>query len=180
MPAANGVSALDDAVRRAQEGDVQAFETIYHTHAAAVFAICRHMSADEPEARDLMQDVFVRVWERLHTFRGQSALATWIHRLAVNVVINHLRTAKRDALRMLDDPADADFGSVSSDRQLDAAMDINGAMARLPGGARSVFVLHDVHGYSHGEIAHMLGIAAGTSRTQLFRARRTLMQFLDP
>ena len=172
------LSVIDDVVRRAQQGDVPAFETLYRLHARSVFTLCRRMTGDERTARDLVQDVFVRVWERLRTFNGQSALASWIHRVAVNVVLNHLRGAKRDALRMLANPEEIDFGTRSPSGAVDAAMDIEAATARLPAGARTVFVLHDVEGYSHEEIAHMMGIAAGTSRTQLFRARRALARCL--
>jgi RNA polymerase sigma factor (sigma-70 family) len=169
-----------DVVRRAQQGDVHAFERVYRTHAPAVHALCRRMCGDDASVRELVQDVFVRAWEKLTTFRGDSSLATWMHRLAVNVVLEHLRRTKRDALRLLDDADDAVFGATSAGGQLDAGMDIDAAVARLPAGSRTVFVLHDVHGYTHDEIADMTGIAAGTSRTQLFRARRALTRLLDP
>jgi RNA polymerase sigma-70 factor (ECF subfamily) len=169
---------VDDVVRRAQQGDVEAFERIYRTHSPAVYALCRRMVGDERESRDLVQDVFVRTWQRLTTFRGQSALGTWIHRLAVNVVLEQLRSAKRDTLRFIDDDDDA-LPSSTNERQLDTAMDLDRALVRLPAGARSVFVLHDIHGYSHDEIAQMTGIAPGTARAQLWRARRALMRLLD-
>jgi RNA polymerase sigma-70 factor (ECF subfamily) len=182
-PVSDDTGLIDGVVRKAQHGDVQAFESLYRAHAPAVHALCRRMSGDDGEARDLVQDVFVRAWEKLGTFRGQSSLATWIHRLAVNVVLNHLRVTKRDSLRLIEDAGaptdDTVFGSRSSDRQLDAGMDIDWAVAQLPAGARVVFVLHDVHGYSHDEIAHMTGIAAGTARAQLWRARRALTKLLD-
>jgi RNA polymerase sigma-70 factor, ECF subfamily len=171
-------SLADDVVRRAQQGDVQAFEQLYRAHFNAVSALCRRMVGDERESRDLVQDVFVRTWQRLPTFRGQSALGTWIHRLAVNVVLEHLRSAKRDALRFIDD--DDTIATRASDRQLDAVMDLDRALVQLPPGARTVFVLHDMHGYSHDEIAQMTGIAPGTARAQLWRARRALLRLLDP
>jgi RNA polymerase sigma-70 factor (ECF subfamily) len=171
---------LDDVVRRAQHGDVQAFEVLYRTHAPAVHALCRRMTGgDERLCRDLVQDVFVRAWQRLPSFRGQSALATWMHRLAANVVLEHLRSAKRDGLRFLDDAVDDALPARNVERQLDTRMDLDHAVAQLPAGARSVFVLHDVQGYSHDEIAEMTGIAAGTARAQLWRARRALMRLLE-
>jgi RNA polymerase sigma-70 factor (ECF subfamily) len=173
------VGLIDDVVRRAQQGDVQAFESLYHTHAPAVYALCRRMIGDEQQARDLMQDAFVRAWERLTSFHGHSSLGTWIHRLAVNVVLEHLRSSKRDALRMIDDTEESVFGGRTIDGQLDARMDIDTAMAQLPTGARTVFELHDRQGYSHDEIAQMMGIAPGTARAQLFRARRALTRLLD-
>jgi RNA polymerase sigma-70 factor (ECF subfamily) len=169
---------IDAVVRRAQQGDVDAFETIYRSHAAAVFVLCRRMVGDERVARDLTQDTFVRAWERLTQFRGQSAIATWLHRVAVNVVLLHLRASKRDALRLLD--ADDDLAAVNAnDTSIHTRLDVDAAIAQLPTGARTVFVLHDVEGYSHDEIAEMTGMAPGTARAQLWRARRALMRLLD-
>lgn len=173
------MSDVDDVVRRAQQGDVDAFESIYRASAPALYALCRRMTGDERIAKDLLQDVFVRAWERLTTFRGQSALPTWLHRLAVNVVLEHLRSTKRASAFLLDDGDDASFGSRTIDGQLDARLDLDAALAKLPAGARTVFVLHDVEGYSHDEIAQMTGIAAGTARAQSWRARRALMRLLD-
>src|SRR5215208_4298927 len=154
---------LDDVVRRAQQGEVAAFESIYRAHAPAIYALCRRMVGDEREARDLVQDIFVRAWERLTTFRGQSSLATWLHRVGTNVVLERMRSAKRDAMRMIDSD-DASLMSRSTEHGIDARIDIDAALVRLPGGARTVFVLHDVEGYSHDEIAQMTGIAPGTAR----------------
>jgi len=172
----NDVAALDDVVRRAQQGDVSAFETLYRTHAAAVFALCRRMTGNDRDARELVQDVFVRAWERLRTFRGESSLVTWLHRLAVNVVLGHLRSASR---HRADELSDDIAGPTRSDR-IDDRLDLDAALARLPDGARTVFVLHDIHGYSHEEIAQMTGTAPGTARAQLWRARRALLHVLEP
>jgi RNA polymerase sigma-70 factor, ECF subfamily len=168
---------IDDVIRRAQGGDVEAFEVLYRAHSPAIYALCRRMVGDEQQSRELVQDAFVRAWQRLPSFRGQSALGTWLHRLAVNVVLEHLRSAKRDLNRFAEDADEAALPArtVSSDDR----MDLDRAVAQLPTGARTVFVLHDVHGYSHDEIAQMTGIAAGTARAQLFRARRALMRALD-
>ena len=170
---------MDAVVRRAQAGDVDAFELVYRGHASAIHALCRRMCGDDAEARELVQDVFVRGWERLRSFRGQSSLGTWLHRLAVNVVLEKWRSAKRDALRMIDDPDGLELSARTAPPDLDSAMDVAAATAKLPDGARIVFVLHDIEGYSHDEIATMTGIAAGTSRAQLFRARRALARMLD-
>jgi RNA polymerase sigma-70 factor (ECF subfamily) len=179
MATTNDAGGIDDVVRRAQQGDVEAFEFLYRTHAGAVYALCRRMTGDEREARDLVQDVFVRAWERLTSFRGQSSLGTWLHRLAVNVVLERIRSTKREAMRLIDGD-DSTFGSHSADAGIDASIDLDAALVHLPGGARTVFVLHDIEGYSHDEIAQMTGIAAGTARAQLWRARRALMRLLDP
>jgi RNA polymerase sigma factor, sigma-70 family len=167
-------------IRRAQQGDVAAFEVLYRSHAPAIHALCRRMLGNDRDARELVQDVFVRAWEKLESFRGQSSLATWLHRLAVNVVLHHLRTVKRESLRMLDDTDDIPLAARSPAAGLDAGIDVDRALTRLPAGARTVFVLHDIHGYSHEEIAQMTGIAAGTARAQLWRARRALTRLLDP
>jgi len=169
---------IDDAVRRARQGDVGAFEIVYRAHAARIYALCRRMVGDDAQARDLVQDVFVRAWERLTTFREQSAFGTWLHRLAVNVVLEQLRSRKRDDARHTDaDEWLAGPGSLAE--RLDTRMDLDKALARLPAGARTVFLLHDIEGYSHDEIAQMTGIAPGTARAQLWRARRALMGMLD-
>lgn len=170
--------AMDDSVHRAQGGDVDAFEIIYRAHAPAIRALCARMCGDAEEADELVQDAFVRAWEKLEGFRGQSSLATWLHRLAVNVVLEKWRSAKRHAMRMIDDPDDDAFGAVAAGADPDVEMDLAAAMKKLPAGSRTVFVLHDIEGYSHDEIATMTGIAAGTSRTQLFRARRALARML--
>jgi len=168
--------AIDDAVRRAQQGDIAAFETIYHASAPAVYRLCRRMVGDDCEARELVQDVFVRAWEKLPTFRNQSALGTWLHRLAANLVIQHLRSAGRRATRFIE--VDPDMSAPTRAVAIDSRLDADAAIARLPDGARSVLALH-LEGYSHDEIAQMMGIAAGTARTQLFRARRALMHLLE-
>jgi RNA polymerase sigma-70 factor (ECF subfamily) len=178
MAQASEVGLVDDLVRRAQAGEVDAFEAMYRAHATAVLALCRRMVRDDADARDLVQDVFVRAWERLTSFRGQSAFATWLHRLAVNVVLERLRSSRRDAGRHVADDDEAVFGSHSAAGDLETRMDLETALASLPQGARTVFVLHDMEGYSHDEIAQMTGIAAGTARAQLWRARRALMKLM--
>ena len=178
MATVNDVGVIDDVVRRAQQGDVDAFESLYRAHATAIYALCRKMVGDEGQARELVQDIFVRAWEKLTLFRGQSSLATWLHRLGTNVVLEHLRSTKRDAARLIDGDEDS-FGSRSTQGQLDARIDLDAALVQLPTGARTVFVLHDMEGYSHDEIAQMTGIAPGTARAQLWRARRALMRLLD-
>lgn len=175
---AHDAHPIDEIVRRAQHGDVDAFEVIYRRSAPAIYTLCRRMLGDERDARDRVQDTFVRAWERLTSFRGQSSLDTWLHRVAVNVVLEHLRATKRDATRLILGDDDT-FGSRASDSPGDASMDLETALARLPAGARTVFVLH-LEGYSHDEIAQMTGIAAGTARAQLWRARRALTKLLDP
>jgi RNA polymerase sigma-70 factor (ECF subfamily) len=171
--------ATDDVVRRAQSGDVAAFESLYRTHSPAIYLLCRRMTHDEREARESLQDAFVRAWERLPSFRGESAIGTWLHRLAVNVVLNRMRDDRRRELAPLSDDLAAPR-TTGSALGADDRMDLDAAIAKLPAGARTVFVLHDLFGYSHDEIAEMTGIAAGTARAQLWRARRTLLSLLAP
>jgi RNA polymerase sigma-70 factor (ECF subfamily) len=178
MAQANEAGTIDDLVRRAQAGDVGAFEGVYRAHAGAILVLCRRMVKDDVEARELVQDVFVRAWERLTSFRAQSAFGTWLHRLAVNVVLERLRAGRRDDSRLVVDDDEAVFGGHSTTGDLDTRMDLEVALASLPQGARTVFVLHDIEGYSHDEIAQMTGIAAGTARAQLWRARRALMKLM--
>ncbi|MFL5560340.1 MAG: RNA polymerase sigma factor [Gemmatimonadaceae bacterium] len=174
---AAGRAGERDLVQRAQLGDVDAFGLLYHAHAAAIIALCRRMCGDEQRARELVQDVFVRAWDGLHGFRGHSALGTWLHRLAVNVVLEQLRVDKREVGRMVDAGDDLSVAGSLAD-QLDARIDLDAALLQLAPGARVVFVLHDIEGYSHEEISEMTGIAPGTARAQLWRARRALMRRL--
>jgi RNA polymerase sigma-70 factor (ECF subfamily) len=167
---------VDDVVRRAQRGDVDAFEALYRTHAPAILALCRRMAGDERDARDLVQDVFVRAWQRLGSFRGDSAFATWLHRVVVNTALERARGEKRDDARF--DGGDIDLHGHAIELTLDARIDLDAALARLPHGARVAFVLHDIEGYSHEEVAELTGTAPGTARAQAWRARRALIKLL--
>jgi len=169
-----------DTVRRAQAGDQAAFETLYRDHAGRVYALCLRLAADSVRARELTQDVFVRVWEKLPSFRGDSAFSSWLYRLAVNVVFGDQRSGSRRARRVLAfDDAGPEADAETAGPPAGLALDLERAIAALPPGARAVFVLHDVEGYEHGEIAALTGIAPGTSKAHLFRARRLLRQWLD-
>lgn len=130
------------------------------------------------EAEELTQDVFVRAWQKLHTFRGDAAFSTWLHRLAVNVFLGHLRSRKRDRERFVESEAHLERASTRSPGA-EARVDLEAALEELPDGARQVFVLHDVEGFKHDEIAAMLGVAAGTSKSQLHRARSILREQLS-
>jgi RNA polymerase sigma-70 factor, ECF subfamily len=169
-------SAPADCVRQAAAGDVRAFEQLYQIHLPRVHSLVRRMAGGR-DADELTQDVFVRVWQKLSTFRGDSAFGTWLHRLAVNVVIERFRTdtARRQRLHDGEDI----FNTLSApNRPRDLSMDFDTALEKLPDGAREIFVLHDVEGYKHHEIATLLGISAGTSKAQLHRARMMLRRHL--
>ena len=171
--------------RAAQRGEMDAFERLYRLHVGRVNAVCLRMSGDAGRARELTQDVFVRAWERLGSFRGESAFGTWLHRLAVNVVLESLRAERRRVARVeVGEEADAlaedgvGGGWAAAADHPEDRMDLEWAIAKLPPGARTVFVLHDVEGYRHDEISKMTGSAPGTLRAQLHRARKLLMEAL--
>ncbi len=169
------------AVARAASGDRHAFEHVYRTHLNHVFSLCVRMTGDRTRAEELTQDVFVRVWEKLPTFRGESAFSTWLHRLTVNVVLNERRVDVRERGRTVssDDDEDSAPPAASSAQPMHAEkMDIERAIAQLPKGARRVFVLHDVEGFTHEEIGTMLGVTAGGCKAQLHRARLLLRESL--
>ena len=161
----------------AREGDQQAFERLYRRHIARVRGLARRMAGGDA-ADELTQDVFVLAWQKLGTFRGEARFSTWLHRLAVNLIVESHRSRARRALYQ-DDDGDAVDLAVSRPTDGVFAMDFAQAVDRLPEGARHVFVLHDVEGYKHREIGRLLGIATGTSKGQLFRARMLLRRLLN-
>lgn len=156
-----------------------AFENLYRSHAARVYAVCLRMVADPARAEDLTQEAFVRAWEKLGSFRGKSAFATWLHRLTVNIVLGEIRSRGR---RKDEGVATEELHAVPDPRPLrqpDAGIDLDRAIATLPAQARMVFVLHDVEGFHHHEIGRLMGIATGTSKAHLHRARRLLREVLQ-
>ena len=169
---------VDDVVLAAS-GDAAAFERVYRAHVPRVHGLARRMAGSDA-ADELTQDVFVRVWQKLGTFRGESSFGTWLHRLAVNVIVERFRTLGVRRERFLPDGEPVlDVTAAPVRARPDLAMDLDAAMARLPEGARTIFVLHDVEGYRHEEIGTMLGISAGTSKSQLHRARHLLRGLLN-
>ena len=161
----------------AASGDGSAFERLYRTHVARIHSLTRRMLGSH-EADEVTQDIFVRTWQKLGQFRGDSAFSTWLHRLAVNVVIERRRSFAIQRERMTDDPLALDTVTVAPARA-DLTVDFEAAIGQLPPGAREIFVLHDVEGYKHREIAALLDITAGTSKRQLHRARMLLRRFLS-
>src|ERR1041384_571572 len=160
------IESLD--VKRAATGDQTAFERLYRRHVARVHTLARRMAGPDA-ADDLTQDVFVRAWDKLGTFRGDSAFSTWLHRLAVNVVLSRRRSEKSDRMWIVEE--EASFAAASHAAVHPATrMDLEAAIARLPDGARRVFGLHDVEGWTHEEIAERMGLVPGTSKSQLSRA----------
>ena len=169
---------VSDDVELAAGGDTTAFERVYAAHVARVHGLARRMAG--PDAADeLTQDVFVRAWQKLGTFRGDASFGTWLHRLAVNVIIERFRTLGAQRDRFLADGGEALDRMPSPRSSGDFRLDFDGALGRLPRAAREVFVLHDVEGYKHHEIGTVLGISAGTSKSQLHRARMLLRRHLE-
>jgi RNA polymerase sigma-70 factor (ECF subfamily) len=173
----------DPDVALATAGDRQAFERLYRQHVTRVFSLCARMVGDRAYAEELTQDVFVRAWEKAHLFRGESSFSTWLHRLAVNVVLNARKSDSRQKAKFEDtdedDGIDALPGSIGSRLAPGDLLDLERAIAQLPPGARRVFVLYDIEGYKHEEIAEQLGVTTGATKAQLHRARLLLREALN-
>jgi RNA polymerase sigma-70 factor (ECF subfamily) len=174
----------DSDVALAAAGDRGAFERLYRQHANRVFSLCARMVNDRTRAEELTQDVFVRAWEKLHLFRGESSFGTWLHRMTVNVVLNERKSDGRQRSRFEENDEEAGGmdalpGVVGMPLPPGDMLDLEEAITRLPPGARRVFVLHDVEGYKHEEIAEMLGVTSGATKAQLHRARLLLREALN-
>jgi RNA polymerase sigma-70 factor, ECF subfamily len=165
-------------VRAAQQGDLLAFERLYRDNERKVFGLCFRLSSDPALAEELTQDVFVRAWRKLSSFRGDSAFSSWLYPLTVNVARSEHRSRRRREARIVATEDPARLERAPRTPVPEAGFDLEKAIATLPPGARAVFVLHDVEGRTHEEIAGMLEIAPGTSKAQLFRARRLLREAL--
>ncbi len=168
-------ASLEQLVWRARGGDVEAFAGVYTATADRVFALCLRMTADRALAEELLQDVFVRAWQGLASFRGDAAFTTWLHRIAVNVVLERQR---HDARRH---DAELAAGRLTPETVRDTPevrLDLDAAIAGLPPGVRRAFVLRDVEGFSYREMADQTGLAEGTLRAQVHRARQLLMEVL--
>jgi RNA polymerase sigma-70 factor (ECF subfamily) len=172
-------------IARAQQGDEAAFAALFNAHKRRVYSLCLRMTGDTTEAEDLTQEAFLQLFRKISTFRGESAFTTWLHRLVVNVVLMHLR--KKGLLQVSldeldtsqEEPVKRDYGD--DDRRLMGSIDrlrLARAIAALPRGYRTVFVLHDVEGYEHNEIAQIMDCSTGNSKSQLHKARLKLREYL--
>jgi RNA polymerase sigma-70 factor (ECF subfamily) len=182
-PAVSAARSEDMAlVERCRRGDLAAFEELYRAHAGKLFSVACRLLGNATDAEDLLQEIFLSAHRKLEGFRGESALGTWLYRLATNHCLDHLRSrAARmnqvtDALD--DDPSQANSASRGLAEQTVTKMDLERALARLPEGCRAAFVLHDVEGLEHREVAEALGIAEGTSKSQVHKARQRLRALL--
>ena len=176
-----------EAIRRAQRGDGVAFEQLYRMHSRRVFALCLRMAANQAAAEDLAQDAFLQLFRKIHTFRGDSAFSTWMHRLVVNIVLMRLRKkslpgTSLDEMTERDEATGTPGTDIGApDLRLSGSIDrvnLERAIAELPLGYRTVFELHDVQGYEHNEIAQIMGCSVGNSKSQLHKARTRLRELL--
>ncbi|MDH4109949.1 MAG: RNA polymerase sigma factor [Gammaproteobacteria bacterium] len=163
-------------IRRAQKADQRAFEQLYRRYVGKVYGLCLRMTCNPAEAEDCAQEAFIQAWTKLGNFRGDSGFGTWIHKVAVNAVLGRMRKSRREQDRIRAVAEDMDGPPSVGDSG--GMRDLEQAMNELPSGARHVFVLTTVYGYSHEEAGDMLGIAVGTSKAQLHRAKRLLAQQL--
>jgi RNA polymerase sigma-70 factor, ECF subfamily len=187
MPHTLDQASLSETIRQAQLGDSAAFEKIYRLHAGRVYALCLRMLRDQVEAEDLAQEAFMQLFRKLNTFRGESAFSTWLHRLTVNLGLMRLRkksppTISIDATADQDDDGgytNLDVGA--PDLLLEGSIDrlrLERCIEQLPAGYRAIFLLHDVQGYQHAEIAKIVGRSVGDSKSQLHKARMRLRELL--
>ena len=164
-------------IEQAKQGDTRAFERLYRMHVDKVYGLCLRMTGSRSEADDCTQEAFIQAWNKMDKFRGDSAFSTWLHRIGVNAVLGRMRKSKREEDRI---QAAAEVSSAPATTvETGHLRDLSDAVDRLPEGARHVFVLSAVYGYSHEEAGNMLGIAVGTSKAQLHRAKRLLKQQLE-
>jgi len=161
---------------KARRGDVRAFEALYRSCAAKVYAICLRMTGDCALAEDCTQEAFIKAWRKLGSFRGDSAFGTWLHRIAVNEVLTIQRRSGREVKYL---EAVGQAPAAQNSEKVGETLDIESAILKLPEGARNVFVLCGIHGYQHQEAADFLGLAPGTCKAQLHRARRLLKMRLE-
>lgn len=168
-----------DLIARAQGRDAQAFERLYRLHVRRVYAVCLRMLGNATRAEEMTQKAFICVWDKLPLFRGESAFSSWLHRVAVNTVLADLRAEQRRTRRVFGTEDPSVFETATPASRPGIRLDLDQAIGELPPQARAVFVLHDVEGWQHDEIARELGVAVGTTKAQLHRARKLLQEALQ-
>ncbi|MBX3298637.1 MAG: RNA polymerase sigma factor [Acidobacteria bacterium] len=179
---AKGLTNDRDLARRASDGDMAAFEEIYSRHHRRVYSICLRMLQNASEAEDLTQDVFIQLYRKIGSFRGDSAFTTWLHRMTVNQVLMHFRKRNVKFEKVTEEGETPDqivSGTANPDRmRIVDKIALENAIDQLPDGYKNVFVLHDVEGFEHEEVARILGCSVGTSKSQLHKARLKLQRLL--
>jgi len=168
-----------DLVARVRAGDLDAFETLYREHAARLYTLACRMAGSPEDGEDLLQEIFLQAYRKLGSFKGDASIGTWLYRLALNHCLDYVRS-RRAKMNKLTETLDAESSFEPTARRETpiARMDLERAVERLPEGCREAFVLHDVEGFDHREVADLLGIAEGTSKSQVFKARMKLRGFL--
>ena len=175
----SNAASIEDLVERAKDGDTRAFEQVYRRTSERVYALCLRMAGDGQRAEELVQDVFVRAWERLGSFRGDALFTTWLHRLTVNLVLQERRSRGRRRAREVTSPDLEHYGRTAQRSMPGTRVDIERAIAGLPDKARRVLVLRDVEGYKYNEIAEITGVSLGTVKAQIHRARGLVKEALN-
>jgi len=188
IPSLTGTQEKTDSydyqlARQIAAGDIDAFEKVYQQHHRRIYNLCLRMTNNVPEAEDLTQEVFIHVYHKIGGFRGESALATWLHRVAVNKVLMHFRSAKRRRDKTTEEEKWPEFEAPEATSGLSTRLvldrlALDRALAQLSPGYRAVFTLHDIEGYDHNEIARICGVSVGTTKSQLHKARRRLRTLL--
>lgn len=179
-PAHALVDSAEDLVSRCQAGDVVAFETLYRQHAARIYSLACRMAGSPEDGEDLLQEIFLQVYRKLGSFKGDAAIGTWLYRLALNHCLDYVRS-RHARMNKLTETLDAESSFEPTARRDTpiARLDLERALERLPDGCREAFVLHDVEGFDHKEVGKLLGIAEGTSKSQVFKARMKLRTLLN-
>ena len=175
LPSKDSTVSAGDLIARCQTGDVEAFEILYRQHAARLYTLACRMAGSPEDGEDLLQEIFLQAYRKLGSFKGDSAVGTWLYRLALNHCLDYVRS-KRAKMSKLTETLDADTSFEPTARRETpiARLDLERAVERLPEGCREAFVLHDVEGFDHKEVGRLLGIAEGTSKSQVFKARMKL------
>ena len=170
-------------VERCRQGDLAAFEEVYRTHAGRLYSVACRLVGNQADAEDLLQEIFLAAHRKLDSFRGDSALGTWLYRLATNLCLDHLRSKATRTSQLTDtlenEPGLSDATSRGLAERTVARLDLERALAKLPEGCRAAFVLHDIEGLEHREVAGILGVAEGTSKSQVHKARLRLRSLLS-
>ena len=173
------MGSAEDLVARCQAGDVEAFETIYRQHASRLYTLACRMAGSPEDGEDLLQEIFLQAYRKLGSFKGDATLGTWLYRLALNHCLNYVRS-RRAKMNKLTSAIEGEIACEPAARRETpiARLDLERAVERLPEGCREAFVLHDVEGFDHKEVGRLLGIAEGTSKSQVFKARMKLRALL--
>jgi RNA polymerase sigma-70 factor (ECF subfamily) len=179
FPSKEATVSSEDLIARCRAGDVEAFETLYQQHAARLYTMACRMAGSPEDGEDLLQEIFLQAYRKLGSFKGDSAIGTWLYRLALNHCLDFVRSRQAKMSKLTETlDADTSFQPTARRETPIARLDLERAVERLPEGCREAFVLHDVEGFDHKEVGRLLGIAEGTSKSQVFKARMRLRSLL--